>query len=60
MASSDLGLRLRLVEVRYGAPGINLYRLASLDGAMLQAFDNGELDAALVLRFDASAWRSRA
>ncbi len=41
MASSDLGLRLRLVEVLYGAPGINLYRLASLDGAMLPAFEPG-------------------
>jgi ferredoxin-NADP reductase len=41
MASSDLGLRLRLVEVRYGVPGINLYRLASPDGATLPAFEPG-------------------
>jgi ferredoxin-NADP reductase len=41
MASSNLGLRLRLVEVVYGAPGINLYRLASPDGATLPAFEPG-------------------
>lgn len=41
MASSDLDLRLRLVEVVYGAPGINLYRLASPNGATLPAFDPG-------------------
>jgi ferredoxin-NADP reductase len=41
MASSELGLKLRLVEVRYGAPGINLYRLAACDGAALPAVDPG-------------------
>jgi ferredoxin-NADP reductase len=41
MASSDLGLRLRLVEVLYGAPGINLYRFASPDGTLLPAFEPG-------------------
>src|SRR3569833_1207926 len=41
MASSDLGLRLRLVEVTYGVPGINLYRLAAFDGAPLPAFEPG-------------------
>ncbi|RYX85362.1 MAG: oxidoreductase [Bradyrhizobiaceae bacterium] len=41
MASSELGLTLRLVEVRYGAPGINLYRLASCDGRPLPAIEPG-------------------
>ncbi len=41
MASSDPALRLRLVEVTYGAPGINLYRLASPDGTTLPAFEPG-------------------
>ena len=41
MASSDLDLRLRLVEVVYGAPGINLYRLASPDGTTLPVFEPG-------------------
>jgi ferredoxin-NADP reductase len=41
MASSDLDLRLRLVEVEYGAPGINLYRLAAPDGATLPAVEPG-------------------
>jgi ferredoxin-NADP reductase len=41
MASSDLGLKLRLVEVSYGAPGINLYRLASPDSAALPAYEPG-------------------
>jgi ferredoxin-NADP reductase len=41
MASSDLDLRLRLVEIVYGAPGINLYRLASPDGATLPVFEPG-------------------
>ncbi|NHN88855.1 PDR/VanB family oxidoreductase [Acetobacter conturbans] len=41
MASSDSSLRLRLVEIAYGAPGINLYRFASLDGAVLPDFAPG-------------------
>lgn len=41
MASSELGLKLRLVEVRYGAPGINLYRLAAHDGKSLPPFEPG-------------------
>lgn len=41
MASSEPGLKLRLIEVRYGAPGINLYRLASCDGQSLPAFEPG-------------------
>ncbi|WP_398478346.1 PDR/VanB family oxidoreductase [Tardiphaga sp.] len=41
MASSELGLKLRLVEVRYGAPGINLYRLAACDGQPLPAIEPG-------------------
>jgi ferredoxin-NADP reductase len=41
MASSDLDLRLRLVEVVYGASGINLYRLAAPDGAALPAIEPG-------------------
>jgi vanillate O-demethylase ferredoxin subunit len=41
MASSDLGLTLRLVEVRYGVPGINFYRLAACDGGALPAFEPG-------------------
>ena len=41
MASSEPGLRLRLVEVVYGAPGINLYRFASPDGAALPMFEPG-------------------
>lgn len=41
MASSDLALSLRLVEVAYGVPGINLYRFVARDGAPLPAFEPG-------------------
>lgn len=41
MASSELGLKLRLVEVRYGAPGINVYRLAACDGQPLPTIEPG-------------------
>lgn len=39
--SSEAGLTLRLVDVAYGVPGINLYQLASLDGAPLPGFEPG-------------------
>ena len=39
--SSEAALRLRLVEIGYGVPGINLYRLASLDGRELPPFQPG-------------------
>lgn len=44
MASSDTAacpLEVRLTQVTYGAEGINLYRLSSLDGQPLPAFDPG-------------------
>ncbi|QOZ08113.1 PDR/VanB family oxidoreductase [Bradyrhizobium sp. CCBAU 51765] len=41
MASSELGLCLRLVEIVFGVPGINLYRLAAPDGSALPAFEPG-------------------
>ncbi len=39
--SSDAGLALRLVDIAYGVPGINLYRLASLHGEPLPGFEPG-------------------
>lgn len=39
--SSEAGLTLRLIEIAYGVPGINLYRLASPDGGSLPGFEPG-------------------
>jgi ferredoxin-NADP reductase len=41
MASSETLPALRLAGIAYGVPGINLYRLASPDGAPLPAFEPG-------------------
>jgi ferredoxin-NADP reductase len=44
MASSDgqgCALEVRLTQVTYGAEGINLYRLTSLDGRALPSFEPG-------------------
>lgn len=41
MASSESGLALRLVEVAYGAPGINLYRFAAPDDTPLPGYEPG-------------------
>jgi ferredoxin-NADP reductase len=41
MALSDSLLTLRLQAIEYGAPGINIYRFASVDGLALPVFEPG-------------------
>lgn len=48
MGLSDGMLQVRLQAIEYGAPGINLYSFASLDGQPLPAFEPGaHVDVAL-------------